>query len=112
MSTYSYKNDPNVQVHALVKCKNFDGGIYARCLICPQCCNNDLCAELRAQEEYKKAKEKKTEEKKVTQVIYDESHHLYSSSLDHGIYIGSREPTPSPISYTMRDYILRFSEDY
>lgn len=95
----NYQNDPNVQVEALVNCKNFNGNVYIRCFRCSGCCNEDLCVALRAQEQRKK------EEQKATQVVCDES----DFTLDRArMYITSSEPTPSPISYRVSDYLRTY----
>lgn len=100
----NYQNDANVQVEALVKCQYFNGGAYTRHARCHRCCNNDLCVGLRAQDNLKKP-----EEKKATQVIYDEGHLVWGdTSTGQSVYISSSEPTPSPISYTLRDYYMRY----
>ena len=92
-------NDPNWIEEALVRCANFTS-VYARIFKCGRCCNYNICEVLREQERERKRKE--AEEKTATQVIYDDGHLVWGdTSTGQGVYISSREPAPSPISYSI-----------
>jgi hypothetical protein len=99
-------NDPNWIEEALVRCASFTSP-YARIFKCGRCCNYNICEVLREQERERKRKE--AEEKKVTQVIYDESHLVWDDTLDRSrMYITSRESTPSPMSYRVSEYLRTY----
>lgn len=83
-----FYNDGNVIETALVKCDKFDDGPYVRLMKCCNCCNHDICKDLREQERQKKIKEYKA--KQIEPAIYFDKSHLWYADRERA-YLSSNE---------------------